>query len=146
MKKTVLSGGGTRRGTRPAFSLVPPEGFRLTALRFGAGAAIHGEFNWMQSVQTEQDAYLWARSAYDHMFEHVIRMPLGDHDSEPGGNLGAIGWCVAVLAHIEAKFGKPWTELRPEGEPGAPILFGEAPGREEKKVGRPLVGRRSNRR
>lgn len=114
MKKVTSPGGGTRRGTRPAFSLVPPEASRLTALRFGAGAEIHGEFNWMESCQNEPDAYRWARSAYDHMMEHTIRMGWGDHDSEPGGNLGAIGWAVHVLAYIEGKFGKPWTALQRE--------------------------------
>lgn len=113
MKKLqVLPGGGTRRSKAHSYHLMPPEGARNTADRFQAGAEIHGEFNWMKSCESEDNAFHFARSAYNHMMEHSIRMANGDHDKDPGGNLGAIGWAVYVLSYIEAKFGKPWTELR----------------------------------
>ena len=90
---------------------MPPEGTRIIAQRFGVGAEIHGEYNWMESCNTPEDAFKFARGCYNHMIEHAIRMGSGDHDNDAGGNLGAIGWAVYALAYIEAKYECHWTEL-----------------------------------
>lgn len=108
-KLAKLAGGGTRSERTHPFHLVPPEGPRRTADRFGLGARVHGEYNWMQSIQTEADAYTWAVEAYNHLTEHALKMATGDYPDDD--HLGAIGWAQAVLCHIEAKFQKLWTSL-----------------------------------
>lgn len=105
----TVQGGGTRSEKAPPFHLVPREGFRRTAQRFGLGAEHHGPWNWMQSIQTEEDAYAWCVEAYNHMMEHALKMVSGDCPDDD--HLGAIGWAQSVLAHCEAKYKKLWTSL-----------------------------------
>lgn len=107
--KLVVSGGGTRSEKMPQYHLVPREGFSRTAKRFGLGAEVHGEWNWLKSIQNEHDARLWAEEAYNHMLEHMTKMASGLFPDDD--HLGAIGWAQAVLCHIEEKYKKLWTSL-----------------------------------
>lgn len=107
--KHVLSSGATRSETKPEYHLVPLEGFRRTAQRFGLGAKIHGPENWRKALQTEATAKEWCDAAYDHMMDHALKM--ANHMESDDDHLGAIGWAQSVLCHVEAVFGKPWTEL-----------------------------------
>lgn len=104
-----VSGGGTRSEKAPPFHIVPGDGHRRTAQRFGLGAQIHGENNWKNSIKNEKDAAAWAKEAYNHMQEHMLKMASGDFPDDD--HIGAIGWGVEVLAHIEARFKKLWTSL-----------------------------------
>lgn len=108
-RKHVLPGGGTRSEEAPPYHLVPHAGAKRTAKRFGLGAEKHGAWNWIESVQTEEDAAAWANEAYNHMLEHAMKMAQ-EEDTEDD-HLGAIGWAQSVLCYIEEKFGIPWTLL-----------------------------------
>jgi dATP/dGTP diphosphohydrolase len=106
----VLTGGATRSEKAPAYFLIPGEGLRRTALRFGLGAEKHGPWNWTRSVQTEENASAFAQEAYNHMMEHIRKMVAGIELDDD--HLGAIGWAQSVLCYIEDRFKKPWTQLR----------------------------------
>jgi hypothetical protein len=110
--KYQLPGGTTRSERSPLHHLVPPSGPRRIAQRFTLGADTHGVDNWKKSLGSEGDAAAFCQSAYDHMMEHMLKMvALQDPEDD---HLGAIGWAVCTLAHVESLYGKKWTELRPE--------------------------------
>jgi hypothetical protein len=107
--KYALPGGGTRSEKAPPYHLVPREGLRRTAKRFGFGAEKHGEWNWLKSTETRELAAGWATEAYNHMMEHAMKMAAGlDPDDD---HLGAIGWAQTVLCFIEEKYQCKWTDL-----------------------------------
>jgi hypothetical protein len=114
-EKFKLPGGATRSERAPAYHLVPGEGNRRTALRFGLGAEKHGPWNWIRSLDTPAHARAFANEAYNHMIEHANKMK--DRADPEDDHLGAIGWAQAALAFIEAKFNCKWTDL-PTGEEG----------------------------
>jgi hypothetical protein len=109
-EESVELPGGARRSHRaPSYHLLPKAGAVRIALRFELGALHYGDFNWLSSLDTEENAREFARDAYNHMIGHALAMADG---SEPDDDhLGAIGWAVYALAEVERKFGKPWTEL-----------------------------------
>lgn len=103
-----LDGGDPSEKARP-YDLVPSEGQRRVADRFQLGAEKHGPNGWKQCLKSRGDAAAFAHESYNHMHEHMLRMKDGvalDDD-----HLGAIGWAVMVLAHIEDVYGMPWTSL-----------------------------------
>jgi hypothetical protein len=109
-EKLILPGGATRSEKAPPFHLVPGDGLRRTALRFGLGAEKHGINNWKLCLETEENARAFADEAYNHMIVHTVKMNSGNFPDDD--HLGAIGWCVFVLSYIEAKYCKPWTDLQ----------------------------------
>lgn len=108
-EKIILPGGGTRSEGAAPFYLVPRDGLRRIALRYGLGAEKHGADNWKNSCSTEENALVWCRMCYDHMMEHMLKMQTGDFPDDD--HLGAIGWAQTQLAYVEEKFGKLWTSL-----------------------------------
>lgn len=108
MKKHVVAG-ATRSEQAPSFHLIPSAGLIRIAQRFALGAQLHGADSWKAAITNEHDALLWAQEAYNHMHLHMLKMASGDHPDDD--HLGAIGWAVTVLAHIEAKYRKLWTSL-----------------------------------
>lgn len=102
-------GGATRSEKASAFHLIPRAGLRRTAKRYALGAEIHGEFNWMLSLDTEANALVWAREAFNHGMEHMLKMANGIEPDDD--HLGAIGWAQTQLAYIEEKFNCRWTDL-----------------------------------
>jgi hypothetical protein len=110
-EKHKLPGGATRSEEAPAYHLIPVDGVRRIARRFGMGAKVHGAENWKRSLGTEANAAAFCREAYNHMIEHAFRMASGSCPDDD--HLGAIGWAVAAIAFAEAKFGKRWTEMAP---------------------------------
>lgn len=105
----TLPGGGTRSEAAPPFHLVPRAGYRRTAKRFGLGATKHGDYNWLESCNTEEDASVWANEAFNHMMEHATKMSQQiDMDDD---HLGAIGWAQSVLCYLEERYKKPWTQF-----------------------------------
>lgn len=105
-----LPGGATRSEKAPAYDMIPPEGLRRIARRFALGAEKHGAHNWKRSLETEADAAAFCREAYNHMLEHALKLASGECPEDD--HLGAIGWAVVALAHVERKFMKRWTELQ----------------------------------
>ena len=108
-KQHRLASGVTRSKKAPPYHLVPPAGPRRTALRFGLGAEIHGDWNWLNGMKTEKDARAFCEEAFNHMQEHMHKMVAG-HEPEDD-HLGAIGWAQAALAYAEELFEKPWREI-----------------------------------
>lgn len=110
MSKDTLqqfASGATRSPSRLRHDLIPPAALRVLAERFGIGAIIHGEANWLKGIPFSAMLY--------HLEEHLqkfkegaveVRMitpkdgsvpfPYTDADLE---NLGAILWGAAALAH-----------------------------------------------
>ena len=108
-----LAGGSTRSQKAPPYHLVPAAGPRRIAFRFGLGADVHGEGNWMKSIHdSEYSAYKFCREAYNHMIEHANRMASRTpNEVNFDDDLGAIGWAVCVLAYTEEYWRQPWTSL-----------------------------------
>jgi hypothetical protein len=90
---------------------VPAAAQRRGALRWALGAEKHGANNWKRSLDTEEHAAEFCREAFNHMIEHALKMVAGSHPDDD--HIGAIRWATDVLAHVEALFGKKWTELKP---------------------------------
>lgn len=105
----ILPGGTTRSEAAPRYDLVPSTGPRRIAKRFNLGAEKHGENNWKLSIQKEADAFIFCREAYNHMVEHQAKMIAMEEPDED--HLGAIGWAVTVIMHVEWLYGKPWMTL-----------------------------------
>lgn len=114
--KVTLGGGGTRSAGCPPYHLVPLDGLERTAKRFALGAEKHGAFNWLQSVQTRQDAFIWCQEALNHMQAHLSKLQKGDTSDD---HLGAIGWAQSVIAYVEATYHCNWWELQYEN--GTPM-------------------------
>lgn len=83
--------GATRTAGTPRFGLVPPEGPRLTAIRFTVGAETHGADNWKLDMPIEV--------IFDHLESHINDLKASRFDEDDiYGHLGAIGWAQAALA------------------------------------------------
>lgn len=108
-RKISIAGGATRSAGALPFHLVPRDGLRRIAERYGLGAEKHGANNWMNASNNEEDALRWAQVCYDHMMEHMLKMQTGDFPDDD--HLGAIGWAQTQLAYIEARYSKLWTSL-----------------------------------
>jgi hypothetical protein len=104
-----IPGGATRSEKAPDYDIVPMDGFKRTAQRFGYGAKTHGRDNWKLSLDTREHAQAFCREAYNHGMEHMLRM--GSGYAPEDDHIGAIGFMVTVLAYAENKFGCRWTEL-----------------------------------
>jgi hypothetical protein len=98
-----LPGGTTRSEKSPTFHLVPPEGARRIAKRFELGAAVHGTDNWKLALTSSDGRSAFARSALDHMHEHLLKLEAGEVPEDD--HLAAIGWAVYALAFVEARYG-----------------------------------------
>lgn len=105
-----VEGGSTRSEKAPAYHLNPGYGYRRSSIRFGLGAEIHGEGNWMRSIAAgEKECRAFCQEAFNHMIEHARKMSLGEEPDDD--HLGAIGWAVEVLAFAESIWKKRWTEI-----------------------------------
>ena len=100
----TLPGGTTRSEKAPPFHLMPVEGLRRIALRFGLGAETHGEDNWQKALETEEGRSAFVRSCYDHMQQHLLKLSAGEEPEDD--HLAAVGWSVFVLAFLEARHGR----------------------------------------
>lgn len=108
--KHIVDGGSTRSEKAPTYHLNPGHGYRRASIRFGLGAEIHGEGNWVRSIGAgEKECRAFCVEANNHMVEHIRKMNL--HEDPDDDHLGAIGWAVEVLAFAEAHWGKRWTEI-----------------------------------
>ena len=103
----VVSASGSTSSHFSDFNFHPTyEGARLTALRFKHGnekhensGTVYSEANWLKAYHARDVAFFRDRGG--HSMEHLIDEMRGVDDPDPGGNLGAIGWYVDVLAFIK---------------------------------------------
>tara|TARA_R100001086_G_scaffold93037_1_gene46167 strand:- start:1318 stop:1710 length:393 start_codon:yes stop_codon:yes gene_type:complete len=103
MNKYVMPGGATRSEKAPRMDLIPPVALEVLAQRFAEGEAIHGPWQWLESLDTFEHATEFCREALNHVYAHLGRMQregtkLDDH-------IGAIGWAVCALAYARDLYG-----------------------------------------
>ena len=84
----------------------PMEGLRLTCQRFDYGnrkyennTPIYDEANWLRAFKAKD--WQFFRDRAGHALEHLRAEMRGEDDDGPGGNLGAIGWFVEVMAYVK---------------------------------------------
>ena len=103
----VFTSGATRSPSRLRFDLIPPAGLRALAERYGIGAIIHGDTNWLKGIPFSACIY--------HMQEHLERFKAGHEEertivpkdgSSPFTitegdmeNLAAIAWGAMAMLH-----------------------------------------------
>lgn len=82
------------------------EGAKVTAQRFAAGNAkyenntnVYADANWLKAYHAKD--WKFFRDRAGHALEHLIDEMRGKNDSDPGGNLGALGWFVDVMAFVK---------------------------------------------
>ncbi|MGH7184522.1 MAG: hypothetical protein ACREJN_21460 [Nitrospiraceae bacterium] len=98
--------GATSSHITPPYFRMPGEAVKLTALRFQHGNEKHengnpvyGEANWMTAYRAKD--YMFFRDRAGHALEHLWDEMQGKEDPSPGGNLGAVGWAIEVLAYVK---------------------------------------------
>lgn len=104
----VAHGSGATSSHFSPFNFYPTyEGMKLTAARFKEGNRKHedsdpvyGNANWLKAFYAQDVNFFRDRAG--HALEHLIAEMRGENDSDPGGNLGAVGWWVDVMAFVQA--------------------------------------------
>lgn len=103
--KFTHASGATSSHQTLLFFHVPFEGIAVIAQRFQYGnekhedgTTVYAESNWLRAVEARDVAFFRDRAG--HALEHLWAEMRGADDSGPGGNLGAIGWFVAVMAYV----------------------------------------------
>jgi len=88
------------------FNFLPTyEGAKLTSARFKHGAdkyeasTVYDEANWLKAFRARDVAFFRDRAG--HCLEHLVAEMRGQDDSDPGGNLGALGWFQDVMAFVK---------------------------------------------
>lgn len=83
----------------------PFEGAKLTCERFREGnrkyengTTVYAKMNWLKAFHAKDVDFF--RSRAGHALEHLIAEMHGEDDNGPGGNLGAVGWWVEVMAYV----------------------------------------------
>lgn len=104
--KVTFSGGSTSGGVAAPYHLMTWEGAKRTALRFQYGNTKHedgqnvlADANWLKSFHARDLPYF--KDRINHAIEHLQKEQQGHFDSHPGGNWGAVGWCVDILSFID---------------------------------------------
>lgn len=85
--------------------LCPFEGAKLTCQRFRAGnvkyendSPVCSDANWMKALKARDVTFFRDRAG--HAMEHLVAEMRGEADHNPGGNLGAVGWWVEIMAYV----------------------------------------------
>lgn len=104
--KILFKSGATSGGKAAPYSLCTFVGFKRTALRFWYGNQKHEdgqtvlvEANWLKAFHARDLEFFRDRMA--HAIEHIQKELQGRFDCSPGGNWGAVGWCVEVMPFVE---------------------------------------------
>jgi hypothetical protein len=95
--------GATRTASKLRYDLIPPSALRALALRYGIGAELHGEDNWLKGIPFSAMLY--------HLQEHIERFKQarveerGDVFGQDGDveNLSAIMWGAAALIEFVSR-------------------------------------------
>jgi len=115
--------GATRTASSLRYDLIPPTALRALAERYGLGAAIHGESNWLKGIPFSAILY--------HMQEHIERFKQGQVKRRVEGpnctaredgdieNMAAVAWGAFAIIHYlstgrEALDDRPYRESKSE--------------------------------
>ena len=94
-EKLVTASGATRSNKAPRYDLIPLEGLRRLAERYGLGARNHGENNWKKGLHDPQ----FIEQCFNHMIEHAYLYKLSGNATDD--NLAAVAWGAFALMEIE---------------------------------------------
>jgi len=104
-KLHTFTSGATSGELKPRYNLPTGFGERVTALRFGYGNEKHengtyvlAEANWLKAFHARDLAFFQDRM--NHAREHLRAESQGNFDKGPGGNWGAVGWCVDIMPFV----------------------------------------------
>lgn len=104
--KVTHSSGSTSSHFSPFSFFNPFEGVKLTCQRFVAGNhkhenddPVYANMNWLKAFHARDVGFFRDRAG--HALEHLLDEMHGVDDGDPGGNLGAVGWCVEVFAYVK---------------------------------------------
>lgn len=105
-KVTFASGATSSKGHDAPYWLLTWLSVEKTALRFGAGNEKHensdtvlANANWLKAFHARDLAFF--RNRATHAFDHFKAEMQGQHDSDAGGNWGAVGWFLEVISFVE---------------------------------------------
>ncbi len=105
-KVTFTSGATSSAGHDYPYHLMTHCAEKLTALRFGAGNKKHenddtvlANANWLKAFHSRDLEFF--RNRYTHARDHMDAEMQGRFDDDPGGNIGAVGWFIEVLAYVK---------------------------------------------
>jgi hypothetical protein len=90
-EKTAFEGGATRSAKTARYDLVPAEGTRAIAERYGVGAVKHGDNNW------KQGGVEFIKATISHVYGHLDNLKATAGQAEDD-DIGAIGWGATALA------------------------------------------------
>jgi hypothetical protein len=91
MKKERCPSGSTRSAdVKARYDLVSPFGLRRLALRYGLGAAVHGDHNWRRGQPYSV--------VVKHMMEHLALFMQGDDTDD---NMAAIAWGAFAIMEYD---------------------------------------------
>jgi hypothetical protein len=107
MESNVTHASGATSSHFSPFSFYAPfEGIKLTCLRFlhgnwkhENGNTVYADANWLKAFRARDVQFFRDRAG--HALEHLIAEMRGENDPDPGGNLGAVGWWVEVMAFVK---------------------------------------------
>lgn len=101
----TFTSGATSGELKPRYNLSTGFGEKVTALRFGYGNEKHengtrvlAEANWLKAFHARDLAFFQDRM--NHARDHLRNESQGIVDRNPGGNWGAIGWCVDIMPFV----------------------------------------------
>ena len=104
--KVIFKSGATSGGTHPPYELTTGYGEKVTAERFGYGNRKHengqtvlADANWLKAFHARDIDFF--RDRINHAAEHIRKEQHGQFDPNPGGNWGAVGWCVDVMEFVK---------------------------------------------
>lgn len=105
-KVTFTSGATSSKGHDAPYWLLTWLSVEKTAQRFGAGNEKHensdtvlANANWLKAFHARDLAFF--RNRATHAFDHFKAEMQGLHDSDAGGNWGAVGWFLEVISFVE---------------------------------------------
>ncbi len=105
-QKHVFKSGASSGELKAPYHQATGFGAKVTALRFGYGNAKHeggttlfSEANWLKAFHARDLAFF--RDRMNHAREHLHAESQGNFDNSPGGNWGAVGWCVDVMPFVK---------------------------------------------
>ena len=104
--KVTHSSGANSSYKAPNFFLMPGNSIDLTAQRFEYGNdkyedgnTVYNDANWLKAFYARDLQFFRDRAG--HVKKHLWAEMRGHDDPAPGGNLGAIGWWLDVMAFIK---------------------------------------------
>lgn len=110
--KYTLPGGTTRSEKAPDYTLIPVAGLDCIVKRFELGKEAHGDWQWLKSLDSRENAREFCREALNHLQSHHHKLLL--EGTREDDHLGAIGWAVCALAYARAQYGEEIFPVQPK--------------------------------